>query len=741
MRVSFRQGIVQYQVDNQGNQNFLQSTGTGVSLLANVTPFIATLAQKDANYLIDITQTVVNAWSGPFQSQVQTWLYIDVNLVTAAQTFGTTTLQPVVSPYAPTTNLQTGLHWFDTTSVQMKIYTGNGWQVVVRVFVGSVVGGSASFYSMTGNSGNYGGTQIGVNVGNFSGPLVYDAYGKPLRTSNGTFFTTESTTTVDGSTGNVRLAADLLTAQSLAPIPAFSVVYFPAFNVINLATPTLTVAPRIFGIVTENLQVGDTCYVYTDCVITNNNWAFTQMHAAVYADTDGQVTLTQQLDQQSIGYTVAPNAIRIEPVSTIIQNVTPPLTESALYAMLQQFVGSLSIVGPATLTANTSQQYTLQFTSSVNGSIINPALCHIGVSGDGELAYIDGNNTLYVGNVTESTQVELTAYYPFGISVSSATMQVTLNPAQPVSIAISGPSTIYEGHSASYVTTATFPNGSTQQVEAVLVIGNTVVASINQSNLGVRIFSSVGIASGVNSISDTILATYTLTDGSGTVLTASMSVTYLRVLPVSLQVQGASAVLSGASSQYQAILTNNSGSTANVTATSTWSLTDTIGLSSITQTGLLQIGAVYSPSSVTVQASYTANGVIVTANEVVQVMCPALYGIGPALPSDMATFIPTLQYHGTSGSLDASFAIDDIGFANYMWYAYPMSYGLATFLDVGSQLTGGWDGAGNSGDGSTQYGGPIQVGIDTNGVGTTYYVYRTDHSNLGAAATNQWVVS
>lgn len=741
MRVSFRQGIVQYQVDNQGNQNFLQSTGTGVSLLANVTPFIATLAQKDVNYLIEQTKTIVNAWPGPFQSQVQTWLYIDVNLVTAAQTFGTTTLQPVVAPYAPTTNLQVGLHWFDTTHIQMKIWTGNGWQIVVRVFVGSVVGGSASFYSMTGNNGNYGGTQIGINVPNFSGLLVYDAYGKPLRNSNGTFFTTETTTTIDGSTGNVRLAADLLTAQSLAPIPAFSVVYFPAFNVINLATPSLNVAPRIFGIVTENLQVGDTCFVYTDCVITNNNWAFTEMHAAVYADTDGQVTTVQQLDQQSIGYTVAPNAIRIEPVSTIIQQVTPPLTELELYNMLEQCVGSLSIVGPSTLTANTSQQYTLQFTSSVNGSIINPALCHIGVSGNGELAYIDGNNILYVGNVLEQTTVELTAYYPYGVSVSSATLQLTLNPAQPASIALSGPVTIYEGNSASYTTTATFPNGSTEQVQGVLQIGNTTVANINQSNLVVRVFASVGIPSGTNTINDTITATYTLTDGSGTVLTATLPVTYLRVLPVSLQVQGASQLLSGASSQYQAVVTHNSGTIAQVTSSSTWSITDTIGLSSIAQTGMLTIGAVYTPSTVTVQASYTANGVTLTAQEPVQVLCPALYGIGPALPSNMAAFIPTLQYQGTSGSRASNFSIDDIGFANYMWYAYPMSYGLATFLDVGSQLTGGWDGAGNSGDGSTQYGGPIQVGIDSNGIGTTYYVYRTDHSNLGAAANNHWVVS
>lgn len=741
MRVSFRQGIVQYQVDNQNNQNFLLATNTGVSLLANDKAFIVTIAHKDANYLIEERVSITNAWTGPFIGQPQYWLYIDLNPVTGARTFGSTTLAPAVGLTAPAGNPAVDQHWYDLSTMQMKFWNGNVWQAVIRVFVGSMMGGAQSFLPMGANS-NYGGSQIGVAAANFSGVIIYDALGKPIRTSNGTFLTSESTTIPAGSTSNIRYASDLLTATALESIPAYSVVYFYDFDQIKLATPSLDTDPRIFGIVTVDLQPNDVAYVFTDCVITNDHWNWTEMSVPVYADFAGAVTTNQTIDQQSIGYVVARNGIRIDPLVYVTQaaaNQNANLSMQQLHDMMEQFNGTLVINGPDTVTEGDTADYTLTFTTSFDGQEIDNAKCHIGVSGN--VATVDGNNTLYVPKPLSAEQdVTLSAYYYYGFNAIEAYKTVHLAKQLPVSIDIQGPSTIYEGNSATYTTVATYPDGSTGVVSPVYTITQTTVAAINSSNLNVLLFDTAAIPVGTNSIPDTITATLTLSNG--TVLTASEPVTYLRIVPVSLTVTGPSSIVAGNTANYVATVKYNTNATKVVTTSSTWTLTDQVGMSTLGSTsGLLTTNNLqYVPSQVTNAASYTEHGITVAASENVNILVAGMYGTGPALPGDMAAFIPTLQ-HRTTGSKVASFSIDDIGSDTYMWYAYPMSYGTASFYDVLSQQFGGWDGAGSPGNYATVNGGPIQVSLESNGIGVVWYVYRTDHSNLGAAAINQWQVS
>jgi hypothetical protein len=64
-----------------------------------------------------------------------------------------------------------------------------------------------------------------------------------------------------------------------------------------------------------------------------------------------------------------------------------------------------------------------------------------------------------------------------------------------------------------------------------------------------------------------------------------------------------------------------------------------------------------------------------------------------------------------------------------MYYAYPVSYGEADFLDIESNFQGGWDGA--HGDyGQTL--GPIIVPVDFNGTTVNFYLYQTDYDELGS---------
>lgn len=105
-------------------------------------------------------------------------------------------------------------------------------------------------------------------------------------------------------------------------------------------------------------------------------------------------------------------------------------------------------------------------------------------------------------------------------------------------------------------------------------------------------------------------------------------------------------------------------------------------------------------------------------------------------PQKNGAFIKSLGSRGlTADRNNASFTLDcPSGSGLTMYYAYPVAYGQATFLDVESTFEGGWDGA--SGDwGQTL--GPIIVPVDINGVMVDFYLYQTDFEELGSV---EWSV-
>lgn len=116
------------------------------------------------------------------------------------------------------------------------------------------------------------------------------------------------------------------------------------------------------------------------------------------------------------------------------------------------------------------------------------------------------------------------------------------------------------------------------------------------------------------------------------------------------------------------------------------------------------------------------------------------FGLGPASMSQSeknSDFIKGLQYRGTEASRNHSgFVLDAPSNSGMsMCYAYPVSYGQATFLDVESNFQGGWDGA--HGDyGSTL--GPIVVDVNFDGAIVPFYLYQTDWEDLGRVL---WSVS
>lgn len=311
MKLTFRQGIVQHPEDSAGNQLFLQQNGTSVSLNVTAnTPVIITFAQSTANYLYTERSSITNAWYGPFTAGTNYWLYWDLNLATGLRTFGSTKLQPIASTATPTNPL-TDQHWFDLSTNQMKVYNGNMWLPVVRVFAAKYAL-ATQFIKLSGGT-DFTGTQVNLSVPCYAGELVYDQFAKPIKTSDGTWFTTETGANVAGTVANVKLAAEFLPAIAQQTIPAYSVVYFSDFAEISTASPLDADQTRPVGIVEEDLTPGQSTLVKLDGTIINNKWNFTVVNAPIYVGVGGTVSVVPSNSSQvSIGYVVDTNAIQLK---------------------------------------------------------------------------------------------------------------------------------------------------------------------------------------------------------------------------------------------------------------------------------------------------------------------------------------------------------------------------------------------------------------------------------------------
>ena len=237
MRIPFRQGLVRVPA------NFLQLASGKVSLVLSMTEsIVATFADGAANYLLTERLAATNAWAGPFVTGTDYWLYIDVNTITGARTFGHTGFAPTDGATAPHSPL-VDQHWFDTTSNNMKVWNGNGWIRKIRVFVAKLQQGSV-FVSVSTNSPAYTGTQVGAMVAQTVsvGAFVFDGTGAPLKKADGTFFTTEDVAlTGIASSSQVKFGSIVVEASADSNLPAYSIVRFSDFNRVMLLSTILLI--------------------------------------------------------------------------------------------------------------------------------------------------------------------------------------------------------------------------------------------------------------------------------------------------------------------------------------------------------------------------------------------------------------------------------------------------------------------------------------------------------------------
>lgn len=312
MLVGFRQGLV------RAPANFLMKNGTAVSLQVPPSDIvIVTIADGNSNYLISEKHTIVNAWTGPYASNTNYWLYWDIHLVTGERTFGHTLMEPLEGP-TPPANAKDGQHWFDTTSNQMKvyIYAVKRWQRVIRVFAAKLAQGGV-FVSMSRQSPSFVGTQVGLNIPTSSGALIYDNLGGVLKKKDGTYFTTEDyALTGIAYSSQVKYASVQIRAEADAYMPPLTLVRFTDFNVVRPASNHV-VDKVTYGIIETEANVGDIVNVTMDGVIRSAMWDWTSagINAPIFVDGYGALTNVPSIPPIPVAVVVDKDAILLRPSS------------------------------------------------------------------------------------------------------------------------------------------------------------------------------------------------------------------------------------------------------------------------------------------------------------------------------------------------------------------------------------------------------------------------------------------
>lgn len=336
MRVQFRQGLI------VAPPNFLQQAGSAVSLNIAAPVYLqATLADGSANYLHVERFSVANAWSGPFISGTDYWLFWDINPVSGVRTFGHTQHEPIESASAPLYPVD-DQHWFDAVNHKMKVWNGtaNRWISKIRVFAAKYVNAS-TFVSMSISAPAFAGTQVGsLNTPTEAGALVFDINGDPVKRAGGAFFTTSDVVTASlASASQVRVGAVVIEAAALGQIPAYSVVRFSAFHEVTLATG-LTQRESVYGLIEADASTGDVVNVITDGVVTNPLWDWTNagVNAPLYVGANGALTPMQPTDGVAVAAVVDINSVLLRPVVQLINTGPGAPPAPGISAPKRQFI-------------------------------------------------------------------------------------------------------------------------------------------------------------------------------------------------------------------------------------------------------------------------------------------------------------------------------------------------------------------------------------------------------------------
>jgi hypothetical protein len=311
MIVKFRHGVVSGALNASNLPTYLQIAGTDVGINATNTPLILTVAHFDSNYLVTIESSITAAWVG-VRSTATTYLYVDIDLTTAAITYGFTTVAPIQQSSRPTT-APSDQHWFDTLHNSMYVRTQGVWVEKARLFVGSVSGSTFTYMPF--------GSQIHITGNEYpAGKIAFDQSGKPISKSTGEFFTTEDSFYVNGTISAPNAFGTRLQVVTAAEaVTPYTVVRYNTFDTVRLARYEDTDNTSL-GVAMNGANVGERLSILPNGIVKNAAWNFPAVNAPVYVDINGLITTTDPVlansgrgYQPMVGRVIATDTITFNP--------------------------------------------------------------------------------------------------------------------------------------------------------------------------------------------------------------------------------------------------------------------------------------------------------------------------------------------------------------------------------------------------------------------------------------------
>lgn len=390
---------------------------------------------------------------------------------------------------------------------------------------------------------------------------------------------------------------------------------------------------------------------------------------------------------------------------------------------------TLSITGPATVLEGQTAQYLADMVLGTESYPLNLPIALATTAA----ASISTSRLLTAGSVAADTDISLSVSIVNNGQTITAQKTVRISNSVLSSIAVTGlPSTLYEGRTAQLSATAAYNSGSSTNVTALTTF--TVSAGAGTvSASGLFTANLVAVATPF-----TVTVSYT---ENGVTKSAIVGSSVLNNVPASLTTTGPSAVAESTTAQYTCTVVNTDGTSATVSPA--WAIAPA-SAGSISAYGLFTASAVAADVSATITATYLADGVVVTSTHAVTVTNVATivypyFGSAPVGAAINEALILGLGSRGPVGSrMNPNMQILDSATTS-LYYAYPVSYGPATFTDLGNGFQGGWDGA-HKDSGNTA--GPVTVSVTVAGVPTPFYVYQADYPNISPAVNpTNWSVT
>lgn len=318
---------------------------------------------------------------------------------------------------------------------------------------------------------------------------------------------------------------------------------------------------------------------------------------------------------------------------------------------------SARVIGPETVSENTTVSYQLEVTYDDGSKVIEPV--NTFTLSEPSAGTLTSTGSLTApANVSSNIAAQISATYELDGTTVTGTLNITVtdNTVYPASARIIGPTSVDEETTQTYEFEVTFTDATVQTVAVTdWASSDTSAATIN---------ANTGLLTALSQPADattTISASYT---DQGTTVSATLDLTIVDTTnyPVSAEIIGAASVDEGASQQYTLSVTFKDGTTQTMPSTNWASSNTNAGVINVTSGMFQAAGNVTQDTNTTISASYEAYGRTVSDTLVVTVVDQTAYPVsaevlGPdtVVENSSATYTLRVTFDdGTSSNVAAT---------------------------------------------------------------------------------------